>query len=189
MTSKVEIFNKALNLLGKSRVNSPTENSESSTVLNSIYDSCLDELLVSLPFNFSIARQTLTVLANETNLSAFDYIYQLPTLPYCLKILDINNSNTALFITEGRFLYSDELSVNLRYIGRVTDSQLFSPEFVKALSLLLASEAANSLTGSASMAEKLYGMYYNFLKQASTSNAIEGYNPQEIESEVINSQL
>ena len=189
MTSKVEIFNKALYLLGKSRVDSPTEDNENARVLASIYDSCLDELLVTMPWNFAVTRQTLTVITGAVNLSPFDYVYQLPQLPYCLRVLSINNDVQDNYIIEGRYLYTDELSVNVSYIGRITDPQQFSPEFVKSLSLLMASESANALTGSSSTGENLYGLYQRHISQAATANANEGYLTPNVESEVINSQI
>lgn len=63
--TKLSICNKALRLLGVAKItqsNLDNNSNEQARILNDIYDSVLDEVLSSHPWNFAIKRATLTEL-------------------------------------------------------------------------------------------------------------------------------
>lgn len=65
MATELQIDNLALRLIGVARVTSANlsaEDNEQARILNDVYDIILDEVLAAHPWNFAIARATLTEL-------------------------------------------------------------------------------------------------------------------------------
>lgn len=61
--SKLQICNKALRLIGAQRISSSdltNDSNEAARILNDIYDTILEEVITSHPWNFAIKRATLT---------------------------------------------------------------------------------------------------------------------------------
>src|SRR3989337_923448 len=90
MASNVERVNQALMYLGDKLINSLTESSTPARAANTLFGPTRNAVLRSHPWNCAIARQTLPVLAAAPDFG-WDYQFTLPTDPYCLRVLAIND--------------------------------------------------------------------------------------------------
>ena len=193
MTSTVDIANYALNSLGANNISSFDENSKPARLVNQRYDSVRDSVFRAHPWNCLIRR---TELAQETDTPAFGYAYQyaLPTNPYCLRVLEFSNgtlsypqdnmfSNTGgpVFVIEGRKLLSDEGTVKIKYVARVTDPQEYDASLIDVLAAALAFEISYAITGSNSVKQMMAAEYSDKLKQATFVDGTEGA-PQRLEA-------
>ena len=193
MTSTVDIANYALNSLGANNISSFDENSKPARLINQRYESVRDSVFRAHPWNCLIRR---TELAQETDTPAFGYAYQyaLPTNPYCLRVLEFSNgtlsypqdnmfSNTGgpVFVIEGRKLLSDEGTVKIKYVARVTDPQEYDASLIDVLAAALAFEISYAITGSNTVKQMMAAEYSDKLKQATFVDGTEGA-PQRLEA-------
>jgi hypothetical protein len=177
-TSETEIANIALSRLGNSlQIASLSENTKEARLCNLNYAACRDATLRAHPWNFATRRANL---AQDATAPAFEYAYRyaLPANPdYCLKVV-----RTALeaygspddYRVEGRFLLSNEGTVGIEYIARVTDVAQFDDDFVDCLAGRLAAEVCPALTENASMTKSLWDIHAVKIKEARSVDGQEG---------------
>jgi hypothetical protein len=128
------------------------------------YEPTRDEVLRSHTWNFAKQRQTLTKLSaapafgwsNAFQLPA-DFIREVRVNEWESYQADDN------WVIEGNQLLTDQDTIELLYIYRVVDSTLFDPLFVKAFSVLLASELVTTLTGSREQGQAFLTEYQQIL--------------------------
>lgn len=113
------------------------------------YDQTRDSLLRSHFWRFASARKTLTRDTNSPDFE-WDYQYILPT--DFLRRKSVYDSDTTVsrsrrFAIEGQRYLTDDSSVNLRYVRKVTDPEEFDPLFVEVFVLQLALKLVGSLAG------------------------------------------
>ena len=104
----------------------------------------------------ALARQELGQLA-ATPLFAWDFQFQLPTSPYCLRVLTLNDDPAMGdpgddFVVEGRVLLTDESSAKIKYIKRITDPAEFDFMLYEALIRRMAAKMGRGLPGLSAMA-------------------------------------
>ena len=201
MASTVDIANFALNNLGASNITSLDENSKAARVVNQRYESVRDAVFRAHPWNCLINRASL---AQETSTPAFGYTYQyaLPTDPFCLRVLEFsngslsypqdnitNNTGGPVFVIEGRKLLTDEGSAQIKYIGRVTDTQLYDASLTEALAARLAAEICYAITGSTSMVQIQTSLYEAKINEARFNDATEGATQRLEASDFIESRF
>lgn len=158
MISKAAIFNMALAHLavGVQVTDPETESTEEARVLRLFYDNTRDEALRDFPWPFALFAATLALVASDPT-DEWDFAYRVPA--DSLRIWRIRNeiSRVPLRGTEvsyrlahdatGALIYTDQETPTVEYIRRIEDPLRYPPDFVTALSLLLASYAAPRLTG------------------------------------------
>ena len=201
MASTVDIANFALNNLGASNITSLDENSKAARVVNQRYESVRDAVFRAHPWNCLINRASL---AQETTMPAFGYTYQyaLPTDPFCLRVLEFsngtlsypqdnitNNTGGPVFVIEGRKLLTDEGTAQIKYIGRVTDTQLYDASLTEALAARLAAEICYAITGSTSMVQIQTSLYEAKVNEARFNDATEGATQRLEASDFIESRF
>jgi hypothetical protein len=201
MASTVDIANFALNNLGASNITSLDENSKAARVVNQRYESVRDAVFRAHPWNCLINRASL---AQETTTPAFGYTYQyaLPTDPFCLRVLEFsngtlsypqdnitNNTGGPVFVIEGRKLLTDEGTAQIKYIGRVTDTQLYDASLTEALAARLAAEICYAITGSTSMVQIQTSLYEAKVNEARFNDATEGATQRLEASDFIESRF
>jgi hypothetical protein len=172
MPSEVSIVNGALARLGDDVILSLSDDSKRARLANLLYADVRDTVLRAHPWNFATARAQLGQLVA---MPAFGYThqYQLPSDPYCLRVLEMDNPGYT-FKIEGRVLLTDEDPCYIRYIARITDPAQFDATFTEALSARLAAEMAYALTGHASLAEAMWKLYELKLREARGMDGLEG---------------
>lgn len=148
MPSEVDICNQALLKVGaKPPIGTLTEASENARICNTFYASVRDAVLRSHPWNCALHRTTLTALVDTPD-SDWDHQYQLPTNPWCLRILQVGvlEEQPTRWTIEGRRLLTNVNSPKIVYVKRITDTNEFDALLVDALALKLAIKFSMPLT-------------------------------------------
>jgi hypothetical protein len=186
-TSDTDVCNIALSRLGNGlQISALTENTKAARFCNLNYATCRDAALRSHPWNFAIRR---AVLAQDATAPAFEfsYRYPLPADPdYCLKIIRTSMEADGYpddYRIEGRYLLSNEGTVSIEYIARITDVAQYDSQFVDVLAQRLAAELCAPLTENATMTKTLWDIYKTKLPESRTSDAQEG-SPRDFVADV-----
>jgi hypothetical protein len=183
MASAVEICNRTLIRLGEETITSLTDDSDRARICNNIYPEVLDSLVSEYPWNFAIQRATLARLL-DTPVWDFAYAYQLPTDPYCLRVLETDEDDTITYPwrREGDTIVTDATSVNIKYLGRIVDPNKIPPLVRELIAIRLAAEIAYPITGDARLSPSLWDLYKQKEREAKLVNGQEG-TPRRIESD------
>lgn len=178
MVSEVEICNAALIKLGnENTISAIGEDGREGETCELMYPQVRDLLLSSHPWNFAMARKTLSA---DSSTPAFEYsnAFQLPG-DY-LRAIKLYNTDERWKV-EGTLLLTDAATANLIYVSKETNTGKFSPLFVEALSTRLAAEMAEVITGSRARAESLMAEAHKKLREAKTRDGQEG-TPDNVEA-------
>ena len=180
MSSEVEISNSALLQLGEDPITSMDDATKKASLCKLFYPTVRDAVLRAYPWRCAITFQSLGLLAGvdaiSTEATPFAYTFQLPVNPWCLRALLINADKTLAWEVIGRKLLSDESSVNLRYIYRVTDPGNFDPLLIDSIACRLASMLAYPITANPTMSKTMYALYMDKLVEARSIDSMEGSN-------------
>ena len=172
MASVVDICNSALNQIGASNIISLTEDSKAARICNQRYEFVRDATFRSHPWNSLITRQTLAPDADAPSFT-FAKQFTLPTDPFCLRVLKLSDPEIK-FELEGRNILSDESTINLVFVGKVTDPNQYDTLLLETIVAALAADIAYPLSGSISLASQLATLYRDKLKEARFVDATEG---------------
>jgi hypothetical protein len=172
VTTKAEIFNRALYKLNKARITNPSQSVE----LSDIYESVRDAVLRAHPWNCAIEHTTLS--ADETNTSwKYAYQYTLPSNPYCLRVVKLEETRDKWEITKGRKLRTDAgAPLKIEYIAQITDESEFDAEFVEALATRLAFEAGPKLGATTGRLKELWGEWQDKVGESRSIDGQEGHH-------------
>lgn len=145
--SDLEIANAALAYVGASPISTFTDGSPQSQIADRFYEVTRDEVLAVRPWTFALQRVTLTGTTNASG-SEWAYSHNLPSDHLRLVQIDEDEIETIThkFALEGSKLLSDSASLTIVYVARVTNVSLYSPLFVEALTLKLATKFAPTMT-------------------------------------------
>lgn len=168
MASVVSICNRALVLVGAKTITAITENSKEARLANHLFDGTRDAELRRHPWNFAVKR---AILAPSTETPKWGFRYSLDLPADCLRVLGFDGE--PVYRLEGRAVLTDEAALYLRYIARIADPNIYTPQFIEVLSVKLAIEMAYSLEGKANRVDQLQTMYSNMLKDARFVDATE----------------
>lgn len=181
--SDTEICNLALGKLGPGGgflVDLASDDTVQGEALRRVYVGIRDEVLEAHPWTFAQARAALSA---DVLAPTWGYAYQYTLPAEFLKILAIEGltnveTSSAAYVIEGVKLLSDYVApLNIRYLARVTNTGLFSPTFVAALSARLADEVCETITKSTTRRQNLQTEYLLKLKLARRSDQM-GRAPQ-----------
>ena len=172
MASTVDICNGALNQLGATTILSLTEDSKNARLCNSRYTQVRDGLFRTHPWN---CLQKRVELAVDTTAPAwgFSYAYTLPA--DCLRLLRILDYDSN-YKVEGRKILSNTSSMKILYIGRITDPNEYDELLRETLSAALGSDIAYGITSSNPVAQNMYELFQDKLRDARFVDATEGQN-------------
>lgn len=182
MASEVQICNLALSQLGAYKIESLSESTEEARQCNLHYDNVRDSVLSAHAWDFATKQLTLALLTDTYE--GYDYAYSYPN--DCLVAREIySDSDTKIkfeIIADSdltsKVIITDEEDAVLIYTARVTDPNMYSPLFVNALSLALASTIVQPLKKDPALFNKLYNQYIATISSAKTMDAHEGYVEQ-----------
>jgi hypothetical protein len=196
MASDVEIVNLALSHLGSTaRINSLTEDSEEAHHARLVYAKARDALLRGHAWRFATSYQTLASLGDPP--THWDYSYQYPN--NCLRALEIvtlvEGDDPVPFEValapsgDSRVILCDLPQAQLKYIARVTNPNLYDPNFVVALSWLLAVELAAPLTGDKERMQLVTDTYQRAVSAAAALDANEAHRDLNRDADHIRARL
>jgi len=172
MASVVDICNSALNMIGASNILALTEDSKAARVCNQRYDFVRDAVFRSHPWNCLIRRATL---AADTATPAFDFAKQftLPTDPYCLRLLRLEDPDTVHKV-EGRKILTNESTCKILYVARITDPNEYDMLLIESIAARLAADISYALVNSNNLMQQMHNMYESKLREARFVDATEG---------------
>ena len=175
MASKVQICNLALARLGAARITSLTDNTAEAKLCTLMYDDLAEEVMVEGAWSSTINRASLNQTTNTPSYG-YDYEFQLPTNPFCLRVLavdeDIPGDNS--YRIEGDKLLYNSSTVKIKYIGRVDDTQSYDPMLKRAIVSRLAAELAYPITGTAQVAQQMLDLYLRHVAEGLSVDGQQG---------------
>lgn len=172
--SNVQIANAALLKLGQKPITAFDETGKGALLANNTYEIHRDALLRAIPWRFAIAR---TSLAASTTAPGWEFpnYFPLPSDPYCLRVLTIENLSDTDWREEGRKIAtSAEAPLNIKYIRRVTDPNEFDSLFVETLIAKLQWEWCENLTKDAQLRADMLKEYIGKRDEAGAVTEMEG---------------
>ena len=172
MTSAVDIANSALNNIGASTINSLTEDSVAARIVNQRYVFVRDAVFRSHSWNCLIRRASLA--QNSTAPTwGYTYAFNLPTDPYCLRVLRLEKLDLD-YKVEGRTIVSNEQTMKIKFIARVTDPNEYDTLLVESIAARLAADICYGITNSNALVANMVSLYESKLKEARFVDATEG---------------
>ena len=171
MSSEVQICNLALTKIGEEQILSLTENNKRGRICNLHYEPTRDAVLRSHIWNFAVKREELAL---SVDTPSFDFTYQFALPNDYLRALNTNLDASYDWKIENGFVLCKSDSVKLRYIAKITDTNLFDSMFIEALSSRLAAEFAISLTDSLSLQAQMFSLYNGKIAEARSMDSMEG---------------
>ena len=172
MASFVEITSNALRLLGDDPITSLSDDSERARLVNALYEEVRDEVTRAAMWNCAKDRQVLASLAT-TPAFGWSFYHQLPST--CLRVVDVLSGDIRVeHEIEGRKLMTDESSVNLIFLKKITDPNDMDSLFIGVYTAKLAAELAEPITGSRTLAEQMWTLYDRKVREARTIDSQEG---------------
>lgn len=150
MASETQICNTALSHLGnRGRVASisPVDGSAEADYCAAFFGLARNELLEMFDWTFARKRQTLALVTNPS--SVWAYAYALPS--DCLRArriitgAGVTEEDSEPYNVEGGVLLTNKQYAELIYTRPITDSGIFPPSFVTAMSYLLAAYLAGPI--------------------------------------------
>ena len=132
---------------------------------------------------------TRRALAADTESPVFGFTnqFQLPTDPYCLRVLRLDYLDVD-FRVEGRKIHCDEDTLNLIYLARVTDPNEWDQLLIETIAARLAADTAFALVQSTSLVGTLFQLYEAKLSEARFIDATEG-TPGAIQNVTVSGSL
>ena len=172
MASVVDICNGALNQLGASTIISLTEDSKNARLCNARYNQVRDSLFRSHLWNCLIKR---VELARDVAAPSWGFSYQFTLPADCLRVITILNYDYDYKI-EGRKIVSNISSVKVLYIARIEDPNQYDEILRETLSAALGADIAYAITSSNPVAQNMYNLFQEKLREARFVDATEGQN-------------
>jgi len=172
MASVVDICNGALNQLGASTILTLTEDSKNARLCNARYTQVRDSVFRSHPWN---CLQKRVQLAADTDTPAWGFTKQYTLPADCLRVLTILDYD-ADYKIEGRKILTDNSTMKILYIARITDPNEYDELLRETLSAALAADIAYAVTSSNPTASNMYNLFKDKLKEARFVDATEGQN-------------
>lgn len=183
MASKVQIFNRALNLLGQPEISSITQDDKETKALNAAWDMIVPELMFSQPWLFTIKEEKIAKLT-DAGIIDYENAYRYPA--DCIAVLEpvtsgLGKPSTKIKIL-GDTIYSNNGDLTIQYIKNETDVSKWSVGFARCISYLLAIECAYKLIEDNTREQKLMEVYYaRVLPESIQSDAMQ-VKPEQIEN-------
>ena len=172
-TSKVEITNLALTLLGADLITSMSESTERARTANALFDSVRDAVLRSFPWNFAIRRTQVASLATPTPADTWNYYFTQPT--GCLRVLKVDEAvGGREFVLERGYIACNHSPIVVKYIYQETDVTKYDALFVQALGARLAHAMAHRRIQSSAREEDLWKIYRSYVREARSVDSQEG---------------
>ena len=172
MASVVDICNTALNQLGASTILTLTEDSKNARLCNARYTQIRDAVFRSHPFN---CLQKRVELSSSTTTPAWGYSFQYDLPGDCLRLLRILDYDSDHKV-EGRSILSNNSSMNILYISRITDPNQYDELLRETISAALAADIAYAITSNNTTQQNMIALYQDKLRDARFVDSTEGYN-------------
>lgn len=174
MATEVDVCNASLVLIGDSVIESLDDLTDRAIACHQFYERTRDAVLRAHPWNFALVRAALVL---DAGTPAFKWAHQftLPSSPYCLRVLEVDEDYIGQipWEVEGRLLMTDESSMKIRYIARILDPTAFDSLFFEAFAARLASQIAFTLRKEPEVIKTMWDLYQEKIQEAKTIDGME----------------
>lgn len=173
-TSKTEIANKALTLVGANPIVSLEDSSQNARVVNRVYELALKSILSEAPWVFALRR---SLLAQTTDVPGWydtneTYVYAMPN--ECIRVFRTNDRE-AIWRVVGSTIISDTSGLGVEFVYYNNSPSTYTASFVEAFSDKLCSDIAFMIVNSKTVAENFLEKYEKVsLAKAMAENAQVG---------------
>lgn len=173
--SVVGLVNQALYMLGQKSIISMTEDNEAARLCNGRYGYIRDSVIRAYPWNCAMARASLAKSSTAPTWK-FNYKYALPTDPYCLRVLSMEEEEESGYKWKvlGRFVETDAATCYVMFLARLTDVNEMDLLLREAIAARLAADICYALTGSSKQQERMWTLYEQKVRRAKSADAQEG---------------
>jgi len=172
-TSDTEIASLALTRIGQARILDIAGESENAVLCNMLYPKARDEVLRSHKWRCAIERQSLARLSAAPAGAEYDYQFQLPTDPYCLRVLGMPDNPTAAYEIEGDRLLTNETACLIKYLKRITTPSKLDSLLSDAIVLKLALKLSFKIVPDLKVRKDIEDEYKDVIIEARRVNMIE----------------
>jgi hypothetical protein len=170
--SKVAIANRALQKLGAKRIESLTQDHPNARSMNACFDIVRDALLRAYNWSFAIKRESIAADADGPEWGDWDR-YTKPN-DFLALIRDDESGYAVDWKIEGDYILSyDGSPLEIRYLARIEDPNMYDALFVEALASKLAFECCEEVTQSTSKQDRCEKNFAAAIDEARRVNAIE----------------
>ena len=176
MSSKVDLANEALLVLGADTITSFSDTSINAVMVNRFWTTERDVVLRSHRLICAIATANMAALS-DTPIIDWEYKFALPTDPYCLRVLDVRTVTGDIKLdheVHGRELLTEESSVDITYISRVEDVALYDALLYEALVFRMAWKLSYPITRDLGVMQSMGQMYEAVVREARSMDSQEG---------------
>ena len=177
MTSQTRICNQALSKLGANQIINIDQDSTEAGLCKTFYDDVLREMLESHTWTFATKRYELPKSA-ETPPKPFAAKFLIPS--DVLRVIeaseqpDFTRGNRTDWQVEDGFILSNSDTMYIRAIYNNTAVNSYTPKFIRAFAVRLASELSLAITESRSMHESLVQEFTMLMGAAVGSDSQQG---------------
>lgn len=173
MTSTVTIANMALQKLGARRIAALDDvNDPNARSMNNAYNSIKDAELRRYAWSFAIARASIAADSADSLWGGWNRFRQ-PN-DFLRLIRDDESGFQVDFKIEGYFILSANASpLEIRYIARIDDPNLYDPLFQEAFACKLADQCSIEIVQSSAFKDQINKDYEMAIKEAMRVGAIE----------------
>jgi hypothetical protein len=187
MSSELDICNMALSHLGVSVEiqDLAAERSKEAQACRRFYEPTRDEVLRDFDWSFARRREALAKVADDPD-TYWSFSYRRPANALAIRSLPndagirIDTSASRVVFSEGsdatgELIFTDQIDAEVIYTVRETNAEKFPPDFVHALSLLLASKIGPRVAGGDQfkLADRAFGLYRLAIQKAQANAANE----------------
>lgn len=178
MNSEIAICNQALGWLGANQIISFDDASQEAKLCKANYQYLRDAVLEDYAWSFAVKRDSLAPLA-ETPVT-YGYAFQVPS--DAIRILQVSvdasfdPTEDVVWEIEDNKILTDNASIYVRYVYRVTDPTKFSPNFKQALAARIAADIAIPLSASRALQSDMYSLYTMKIAEAAQKDGTQGRN-------------
>ncbi len=184
-SSQTDICNMALLKITRTTITDINEDSTEATTCKVFFNHLRDALLRSHYWNFAKKRQTLQKLVSTP---AFEFTNEFDLPADYMRAVKLFNTAATFKIERstagGLVLRTDDNTVDLIYIAKITDTTSFDPLFVEVFATLLAAEISRPITGSEEYKKDLLREVKDKLREAKMRDGQED-TPDDFETETL----
>jgi hypothetical protein len=161
ITSKTEIANLALDMIGAGTLADIDENSNEAKKVRTYYANSLATVLRAGQWSFAIKRAALVRDAADP---AFGWSYRFPLPTDCVWLIDFNSQEANAgtdprFTIENNYVLTNDETGNARYVYLNDNPATYPPDFVTAFSTCLASLICVPISRDAQLAQSLLNKF------------------------------
>lgn len=171
-TSNVAIANAALQKLGEARIELLTQDHPNARSMNGAFARCRGMELRRYTWGFAVKRESIAADGDQTTWGEWNR-YSLPN-DFIRLIRDNETGQRTDWRIEGIYIVTADASpLDIRYVARIEDPNLYDDLFAEALACRLALETCEQITGSTSKKESIKDDYKEAIAEAKRIGAIE----------------